>query len=87
MSGSGGVQLPMVSEKAEKVVHGGTAGGSGDTMKGKNKIVSCLGNRIPTIVLGAVYLIMVFAGWWPRLICLLYARNSGSVLKLQRVKR
>lgn len=74
--------LPVISEEAYRAIHGAGATGmsasmsGSDSAVGRNKVWSYVAGKTPVIIMGATYLIMVYAGWWPRLISII----SGVVI-------
>lgn len=72
-SGGGkGFRLPIISEEADKAVHGGASGGvsggGGDHAISQHKVVSYVLHRSPIVILGAVFLVMTIGGWWSKFI-------------------
>lgn len=60
----GGFTLPLVSQEAANAVQGAATSGGGDHAGSKNKVVSYIVKRTPTIICGGVFLILVTGGWW-----------------------
>lgn len=60
----GGFTLPLVSQEAANAVQGAATSGGGDHAGSKNKVVSYIIKRTPTIICGGVFLILVTGGWW-----------------------
>lgn len=78
MSGMGGPSrgegqffLPVCSDEAEQAVNNGESGGAlgaGNSTGKSNKVLFYIKKRFAVIMFLAVYLILVFAGWWPQFI-------------------
>lgn len=75
MGGSGGGEgqffLPVCSDEAEQAVNNGESGGAlgaGNSTGKSNKVLFYIKKRFAVIMFLAVYLILVFAGWWPQFI-------------------
>lgn len=71
---TGGFKLAVVSADAASVVqNGATSGGglSGDTMQSRGKVLSYIIKRAPVLIVGAVFLIMIAANWWSKLISII----------------
>ena len=78
MSGRGGPSggegqffLPVCSDEAEQAVNNGESGGAlgaGNSTGKSNKVLFYIKKRFAVIMFLAVYLILVFAGWWPQFI-------------------
>lgn len=78
MSGKGGPSggegqffLPVCSDEAEQAVNNGESGGAlgaGNSTGKSNKVLFYIKKRFAVIMFLAVYLILVFAGWWPQFI-------------------
>lgn len=63
--------LPVCSDEAEQAVNNGESGGAlgaGNSTGKSNKVLFYIKKRFAVIMFLAVYLILVFAGWWPQFI-------------------
>lgn len=69
--GEGQFFLPVCSDEAEQAVNNGESGGAlgaGNSTGKSNKVLFYIKKRFAVIMFLAVYLILVFAGWWPQFI-------------------
>lgn len=76
----GGFFLPVCSDEAEQAVNNGESGGAlgaGNATSKSNKVAFYIKKRFAVIMFLAVYLILVFAGWWPQFISII----SGLVIR------
>lgn len=74
------VKMRIVSQEAYDSVYGAAAGdsSSGNNAISKTKVMVYLMKRWPVALLAATYLVLLFGGWWPKLIQVM----SGLVIGL-----
>lgn len=74
------IKMRIVSQEAYDSVYGAAAGdsSSGNNAISKTKVMVYLMKRWPVALLAATYLVLLFGGWWPKLIQVM----SGLVIGL-----